>query len=121
MKRLTIHLYSRPMGHWQRTTAPERCREVLIGWMEVVDFRADPVWGSEQWRGQLQKTAVGPQDFPTLDKPVSLLVNRCGGNDNWALWFATVEEAQEVESLLLACQPLDWERDMLALGFVFVN
>jgi len=99
---------------------PEQCRHTYHARMEVDDFRLYAWWNMDYGRKNVQQSVVGRQDFPTREKPVCLRVNR-GGNDNWALFFATVDEAESTAALLEACQPLDWDRDVLPLGFAFVN
>lgn len=67
-----------------------------------------------------QKQANFVIDVPTQEFPVSLKI--CGNDDStWTKFFATEEIAREELNLLLACQPVNFWRDIKENEFVFTN
>ena len=119
--KLIIHIYDGSAPQWKRETTPELCRTEAEALAEITDYRTKPYWNNPRWQAHVLDYQDVSQDFPTREKPVSLRLNRFGGNDNWSLFFATVAEAEEMLDLMTACQPLDWDRDVVGLGFTFTN
>lgn len=56
----------------------------------------------------------------TVEKPFRLYL--CGNDDcSYSKYLAQLSEAEEELVLLEACQPLDFEKDIIDNGFVFTN
>ncbi len=66
------------------------------------------------------KIAAWHPEHAWIECPFTLYL--CGNDDfSYSKWFPTLEAAHEEVELLLACEPLNTQRDIRDNGFVFTN